>query len=293
MAKRLARYFVARWGYSTHVASWEYFNEIDPHLPTDRFYTDLGEYLEQTDPYHHLRATSAWSAPDAHWKNPKLDTADLHFYLRPAAGEMWKDAPAAVASRAKLMDQTAPGKPHIFAEFGITDDKWNRSPMIDADKEFLHLHDALWASAMSGFASTVCHWYWDDVHHKDMYHHYTPISRFTVQIPWNTQDLHAASAQVDHDLRVMGLQTSDQAYLWISDPKSTWFAAASEHVEPKRIDGATLSLENLKPAKYQVEWFDTCTGKALQTIPIENKAGTATIAVPAFTRDIACRIVPE
>jgi len=146
---------------------------------------------------------------------------------------------------------------------------------------------------MSGFASTVCHWYWDDVHHKDMYHHYTPISRFVSQIPWDRQGLHAASAQVDHGLRVMGLQTANKAYLWISDPKSTWFAAASEHVEPKRIDGATVSLEGLKPAKYNIEWFDTYTGKALQTARIENKAGAATIAVPAFTRDIACRIVPE
>jgi hypothetical protein len=54
-AKKLMRYAVARWGYSTSVAAWEYFNEIDPGLPTDRFYTEVGQYLERIDIYRHLR----------------------------------------------------------------------------------------------------------------------------------------------------------------------------------------------------------------------------------------------
>jgi len=52
-AKNLMRYAVARWGYSTHVAAWEYFNEIDPGKPTGRFYDEVGEYLEKVDPYKH------------------------------------------------------------------------------------------------------------------------------------------------------------------------------------------------------------------------------------------------
>jgi hypothetical protein len=51
---------VARWGYSTSVAIWEYFNEINPNLPAGKFYTKLGEYLEQIDPYNHL---SLFSTP--------------------------------------------------------------------------------------------------------------------------------------------------------------------------------------------------------------------------------------
>jgi hypothetical protein len=42
-AKKFMRYAVARWGYSTSVAAWEYFNEIDPGLPTDRFYAEVGD----------------------------------------------------------------------------------------------------------------------------------------------------------------------------------------------------------------------------------------------------------
>jgi hypothetical protein len=45
-AKKFMRYAVARWGYSTSVAAWEYFNEMDPGKPTNKFYEDVGEYLE-------------------------------------------------------------------------------------------------------------------------------------------------------------------------------------------------------------------------------------------------------
>ena len=57
-ARKFLRYAVARWGYSTSIAAWEYWNEMDPGLPTDRFYTALGDWLDQIDPYHHLRTTS-------------------------------------------------------------------------------------------------------------------------------------------------------------------------------------------------------------------------------------------
>ena len=82
-ARNLLRYVVARWGYSTHVAAWEYFNEMDPGRPTDRFYHELGEYLEQIDVYGHLRSTSTWHPSARDCRHPKLDVADVHFYLRP------------------------------------------------------------------------------------------------------------------------------------------------------------------------------------------------------------------
>ena len=48
-AQNLLRYAVARWGYSTHVVTWEYFNENDPGLPMERFYREVGDYLQQVD----------------------------------------------------------------------------------------------------------------------------------------------------------------------------------------------------------------------------------------------------
>jgi len=76
-AKKLLRYAVARWGYSTNVAAWEYFNEMDPGLPTGRFYAELGEYLEQIDVYGHLRCTSTWGPSVKDCRHCELDVAQV------------------------------------------------------------------------------------------------------------------------------------------------------------------------------------------------------------------------
>jgi len=288
--KRLVRYFVARWGYSTHVAAWEYFNEMNPGLPTERFYRELGEYLRRIDVNRHLRANSAWASPSKDYRHPELDTADIHWYMRPAAGELWKDAAAGVLSRARLARKHAPSKPVLLSEFGMTDNQWRRPGELDRDKEFVHLHNGLWASALSGLASTVCHWYWDDVHAKDMYHHYRPIAAFVADIPFTTADLRAASAACGEKLRVVGLQADSSAYLWISDPNATWWKLSVERAGPAETKGASLEVTGLKAGAYRVEWWDTWKGQVIRRDAARASKDALRLAVPAFSRDIACKI---
>lgn len=290
IGKRLIRYCAARWGYSTHIAAWEYFNEMNPGLPTDRFYTELGRTFEEVDVNHHLRANSTWSSPSKDYRHPKLHTADLHYYIRPSTKELWKDEVASVLSRWQLMQQNATGRPVLFSEFGITDDRWQRASELDKDKEFVHLHNALWASALSGFASTVCHWYWDDVHKRDLYHHYRPISRFTAEVPWTTGRLRPAAATCDKGMRVVGLMGDQGAYLWISDPRATWWNIAMEDVKPQSIEGATLSVAELPAGAYLIEWWDTREGKTMARQEIRAIDGRLTAVVPKFSGDVACKI---
>jgi hypothetical protein len=290
-AGRLVRYASARWGCSTHVAAWEYFNEMDPGLPTSRFYDELGRAFDEIDVNRHVRATSGWASPTKEYKHPRLDTADMHFYLRPAEGELFKDELAAVQARWKVAGQAAAGKPLLFSEFGMTDDKWQRAAELDKDKEFVHLHNALWASALSGFASTVCHWYWDDIHKKDMYHHYRPIAAFVADIPFTTAGLRLAAAACDKGLRVVGLQGEGCAYLWISDPRATWWKIAMEGAAPAEVKGAAVSLEGLAPGAYRVQWWDTREGKVVKDEAAAAQAGAMRLVAPAFSRDIACKVV--
>ena len=123
-AKRLLRYAVARWGYSTSVAAWEHFNENDPNLPTDRFYTETGHYLEQIDVYGHLRSTSTWHPSPKDCRHGELDLADVHFYLRPVERKRLKDEVEAVVDRARYLRRHAPAKPALIGEFGLANDKW-------------------------------------------------------------------------------------------------------------------------------------------------------------------------
>ena len=68
--KNKLRYIIARWGYSTSIAAFEFFNEIDhvvfgpgdsvviPHPIITQWHDDMGMYLKNTDPYGHMVTTS-------------------------------------------------------------------------------------------------------------------------------------------------------------------------------------------------------------------------------------------
>jgi len=290
MAKRLVRYFVARWGYSTHVAVWEYFNEMNPGLPTERFYSEVGSYLETADPWRHLRATSDWHSPSKAYKHPALDTADMHYYMRPTTGDLFKDAVASVRARARVFRERAPRKPAIFSEFGMTTDNWQRPDGIDTDARFLHLHNALWTSALSGLASTVCHWYWDDIHKRNLYPLYKPVADFVADIPFTTAGLRSTDATVTRGLRVVGLQGERAAYLWLSDPASTWWKVAKEGHQPAEIRGAAVKVTGLAAGTYHVRWWDTRLGKVVREETARCSGGTLSVHAPALTGDIAVKV---
>jgi len=289
MAKRLARYFVARWGYSTHVAAWEYFNEMNPGLPTERFYDVLGQYLEEADPYRHLRATSYWHSPSKAYRHPRLDTADMHHYMQPRNGDLYRDAVATVLARAKVFREHAPAKPAVFSEFGLDPKAWKRG----MDPEFLHLHNALWASALSGLASTVCHWFWDEIHARNLYGHYRPVADFVADIPFTTGGLEPARVTVTGGLRVVGLQGKGVAYLWLSDPEHTWHKVGVEGVKPKEVRGAAVTVAGLAPGTHCVRWWDTWAGKVIAEATARPAGGRLTARAPAFTGDVAVKIEAE
>ena len=193
-ARNLLRYAVARWGYSTSVAAWEYFNEIDPNLPTDRFYSELGETLAKIDCYRHLRTTSAWGPSVKDCRHRELDVAEVHFYLRPAEKERIPDEVAAVLDRARFLRQHAPAKPVLIGEFGLATDNWRQSPSMQDDTELVHFHNSLWASALSGSSGTVLFWWWDQLDRMDAYHHYRPLAAFLAGVPFTTAGLRETTA---------------------------------------------------------------------------------------------------
>jgi hypothetical protein len=293
-AKHLLRYAVARWGYSSHVAVWEYFNEMNPGLPTNRFYRELGQYLEQVDVYRHLRATSAWGPSPKDWTHPQLDNADHHWYLRPAWGELWKDEVAAVLDRAGLVRKHAPNKPALLSEFGLATDEWGNSPYMDEDKEWVHFHNALWASALSGLSGAAAFWWWEHLDQGNAYPHYRPLAVFLAGVPFTMAQLQAISATTSpKSCRVLGLQGKDCAYLWVFNPQATWWKMVVEKAVPEEIKGEAVTVGGLEPGTYRVQWWHTWEGNILKEETLEVSDRRLQLAVPAFARDLACKITKQ
>ncbi|HNR99129.1 MAG TPA: hypothetical protein PKX48_07900 [Planctomycetota bacterium] len=291
--KNLARYFVARWGYSTAIAAWEYWNEMDPGKPLDRFYRELRAHFDAIDPYGHLVATSAWAPCPRDWAHPALDTADLHFYLRPALGDAFKDAAATVAERAAFLRSHAPGKPAFLSEFGLAGDKWELSDYMRRDQDYLHGRDALWAAAMAGLAGGSMSWWWEDFDRMNLYRHYAPLAAFVADIPFPSSGFTpVAWRERDPALHAMALRGPRLTCVWLSDPAASWWNVVVEGRAPARIANAAFAVPDLPEGRYRIEWWDTGAGKPIRA-ETRMLAKGERVQVPPFRRDIACKLARE
>ncbi len=290
-AKNLMRYAVARWGYSTSVAAWEYFNEIDRALPTGRFYDEVGGYLEKIDPYRHLRTTSTWHPSAKDCRHSRLDIGQLHHYMRPETKEDYKDEVAVLVDKTQFLREHAPGKPVLIGEFGLADPKWGLSEDMKRDTEGIHFHNCLWASAFAGSSGTAMFWWWDQLDRQDIYHHYRPLSAFLADVSFAGLRPIKATAS-DARLRLVGYGGSDRAYLWLADKNAIWWNLVVDKQQPAEIEGANVAIEGLDPGAYNVTWWLTFEGRTILNERISLAKGTLRIPVPPFERDIACKVVP-
>ena len=291
-AKKLLRYAVARWGYSAHVAAWEYWNEMDPNLPTDEFYAELGRYLDQMDLYHHLRTTSTWGASAKDCHHAQLDLADAHFYLRPSDQGRLRDEVEAVIDRTHWLREQAPAKPAHLGEFGLADEKWQLTGHMKQSAELVDFHNALWASALSGASGTAMYWWWERLDQRNAYPIYRPLSRFVADVPWTSGELKAEIALSAEDrVRVLSLRARSKAWLWFFNRAASWAQAVVASRSPAKVEAVTLDLQMPKPAPYRVEWWDTDSGQLLREDRLSGQV--IHLCAPAFTRDVACKVRPE
>ncbi len=292
-AKKLLRYVVARWGYSTQVMTWEYFNEQDPGLPTDRFYHDLGEYLDEIDVYHHLRSTSTWHPSPRDWQHAQLDFADTHFYLRPAPDRKYVDEVEAALGNADELRRHAARKPALIGEFGLANKQWQPTREMQESAAVVDFHNAIWASALSGTSGTAMFWWWERLDQRDHYPHYRPLADFLAGIPWTTANLQRASVTTpDEHVRVLGLASENRAYLWLFDPRASFENIVIHKTEVPQRSGIRLQLEGLQPGSYDVQWGDTRTGRIVRAERMSVTERPLQLTCPTFQRDMACKIEP-
>jgi hypothetical protein len=296
-ACNLLRYAVARWGYSTAVGAWEYWNEMDPGLPTDRFHAELGRFLQETDPYQHLRTTSTWGPSARDCRHPSLDIADTHFYLRPADRDRLRDEVDAVLDRTRWLREQAPEKPAHLGEFGLADDRWRMPASMRASADLADVHNALWASALSGASGTALPWWWERIDQRNGYAVYEPLSAFLRDVPWTSgalQPIRPGADADDTELVCIGLRAEAHAWLWLFDRRAAWEQVQAAGAPPPPVARATVTIDGLPPRRAcRVEWTDTRSGLPLATTLAETDVqGRARLDAPAFRRDVAARLQP-
>ena len=303
-AQNLLRYAVARWGYSTSIITWEYFNELDPGLPAERFYHELATYLDRVDVYHHLRSTSTWHPSRRDCQNADLDVADMHFYLRPGADRKYDDEVAAVMGCAQWLRESAPQKPALLGEFGLANQNWGLTEAMKSSDDLSDFHNAIWASALSGLSGTAMSWWWERLDRHDHYPQYQPLSNYLRDIPWTSAKLRPTTATLSATtLRLVGLQAPDRLYAWLFDPAASFESRVLRHQRPEAKSDVQLLVRDLEPGTYRASWWDTRTGQLIQQnqLPLSQPGSsqtslpptTATLTVPPWDSDIAVKLVRE
>ncbi len=90
---------------------------------------------------------------------------------------------------------------------------------VSEDPEGIHLHNAIWASALSGSAGTAMIWWWDSyVDPQNLYYHYKALARFTENEQWANSNFRKLDSPANTDkLGVYGLQNDEHALIWVKD----------------------------------------------------------------------------
>ncbi|MCF7709181.1 MAG: hypothetical protein K9N52_09815 [Verrucomicrobia bacterium] len=246
---------------------------MNPNLPTDRFYAEVGRYVKEIDPYGHPITTSAWSDNPKDWRHPMLDTAQMHFYLRPGKDGGYRDEVAAVIEQARLLiDETSSARPMFLGECGLATSEWGLSEFMRRDGELVHFHNMLWASSLSGLSGAAMFWWWEQLDLQNAYTHYGPLVEFIQDVPLIEQDMKPADLSAPANVHTVGLRGEFAACLWIINKQATWWASVLNAGQPEQLEDVAIEVKGLRPDAYVIEWWNTRRGVVLKKERVQRSA---------------------
>lgn len=166
-ARRLTRlkyrYITARYGYSTHLLSYELFNEVQNITEVQTHFQDVVNWhkemasaIRAEDVNHHLLTTSN-SVPGDPLAVIGLDYNQVHTYVPDIISFFTSLHPAA-------------DTPFFIGEWGPSDAKTGMTESF--------LHDGLWSSVMAPTAGAGQFWYWDNVEANNWWPQFASVAGF-------------------------------------------------------------------------------------------------------------------
>lgn len=299
--KQRLRYIAARWGYSTHLFAWEWWNEVnwtgigdDTLIP---WIAEMTPVLQQYDPYDHLITNSnANGAFTQVWAMPEIDFSQQHDYT---GGDLLRT----LARDLARITKTAPDKPLLIGELG-----YSAGAQVALDA--MHLHTGLWGAPFLGYAGGSMYWWWDTfIAPQEQWHQYGAVARFFAGEELAL--LTPGKAQVAGEAQAFTLQGPERALVWVQSAGYTvpaaqaaydkaLFAAlksktklTSWNYEPPMLSGVTITVAGLADGDYQLQWYAPTTGEWLETTTATVSSGTVTITTPDFATDLALKLVKQ
>lgn len=305
--QRRLNYIVNRWGYSTHLLAWEWWNEVNlagfPDSTLFPWFKEMTAYLKAHDVNQHLVTNSyAISHSSPSWSLPEMEIIQKHEYADQEKTQNKDLAERVVAGLTELTMNTPP-KPALLGEFGYGTEGYGN----DVDKTGIHLHNGIWATTFAGYAGSGMYWYWDVyIELYNAWHHFLGLNRFlegldlTGYQPFSPLEITALNGEPGQAFG-LGLR-SDDILVWIRSNnytvqacESAWMQAGTPAVYfyylPPLIKDQLLTLRDMDDGEYTVYWFDPQNALWLDPVKVIAENGQLSILIPEFRRDLAARIV--
>lgn len=241
--KNRLRYIVARWGYSTSIAMWEFFNEVDnvqfgnKNNPIKgeyivQWHTEMSAYLKKIDPYKHIVTTSI-SHRDIEGLNSiaDIDINQKHIYnnTRVLPSEIWK-----YTKEFK--------KPYIIGEFGREWD-WSKNFNDFGDEMDVDFKRGLWYGIFSPTPVLPMSWWWEFFDNRWMTTYFRGVREI------NDRMLAAGNGSFEPltvkagDLEAFAVQCGKEVYVYLFNPTNLVFST-------------DLTINKQGGGKYNIQCFE-------------------------------------
>ncbi len=300
--QRRVRYIAARWGYSTHLFAWEWWNEVNwtgiPDETLQPWTVAMTRYLQQFDPYGHLVTTSfSEGRRSPLWKLPELSFMQQHDYTNNDPILEFADALAAFRRLSK-------DKPLLVGEHGLN--PTGEPPNVELAAAIVHFHNGLWAGPFSGLAGPALAWYWNDfVEPNGLWPQYKALATFFAGENLALMKTAPATVVSSKDAVARSLQSATRALVWLRSQQYEASRAVLAYekavgpgpalpnwtFEPPLENGLTLTVRSLADGAYTAHWFDPQTGQWLAPATAQSAGGSLALPAPDFSRDLALRLV--
>jgi len=281
------RYIVARWGYSTSIGAFEFFNELDnmaftpsPHdsvvIPLDavtEWHSAMSRYLHDIDPYHHIITTSI-----SHRDIPGLDALP---YIDINQKHIYKHTDALQSELLRYV-QTY-NKPYVIGEFGYEWD-WNIDFSTIAGGLEYDYRRGLWYGLFSPTPVLPMTWWWEYFESRGM----TPYMRGVREI--SDRMLNAGKGSFERvDVRAgaveaYGVRCSTTVFVYLLNNSRS---AAAGDVSVGIPGGGRYTVTGFSPSERRYTAMGTAagrtTGLSLRKIRLKSREDLVLVLSPLTT----------
>ena len=297
--KKKYKYIISRYGFNSHIATWEFFNEADlmagQAIPMNRWHIEMAEYIQATDIHHRMVSTSSTrrfpeKVVDA-FKSPAMDYVMFHDYNTPNLAPFITNIHEAAIEYYQ--------KPMVLGEIGVEYRGADRTMQVDS--QHVGLHNFIWAGWFNQTPVIPMSWWWDNyIDPQNLWTEYEKLSLFAQKMDFNQDHLVFKTLTAGKSLEGPDKQVSclvrciyygPDCALWLKHINYQWWMV-NEGNEPLELPPFIQIVPDLVPGQYTITWYDPQTGEFLENRRSEavKEDGLLSLDVASFAKDMACII---